>query len=85
MLSHSVVSSSCQARGLQVLLSMEFSRQEYCSGWPFPSPGDLPGGIEPLFPALQAILYYLSHQGSLGHSPWGGKRVGHNLATEQQQ
>ena len=22
--------------------SMEFSRQEYCSGLPFPSPGDLP-------------------------------------------
>ena len=22
--------------------SMEFSRQEYWSGWPFPSPGDLP-------------------------------------------
>ena len=28
------------------------------------------------------IIYSLSHQGSLGHSPWGGKRVGHNLATE---
>ena len=23
-------------------MSMEFSRQEYWSGWPFPSPGDLP-------------------------------------------
>ena len=23
-------------------MSMEFSRQEYCSGSPFPSPGDLP-------------------------------------------
>ena len=35
--------------------SMEFSRQEYWSGWPFPSPGDLPNpGIEPGFPALQA-------------------------------
>ena len=29
-------------------LSMEFSRQEYWSGLPFPSPGDLPDpGIEP--------------------------------------
>ena len=28
---------------------MEFSRQEYWSEWPFPSPGDLPDpGIEPL-------------------------------------
>ena len=26
----------------QVLLSMEFSRQEYWNGLPFPSPGDLP-------------------------------------------
>ena len=36
-------------------LSMEFSRQEYWSGLPFPFPGDLPDpGIEPRSPALQA-------------------------------
>ena len=35
--------------------SMEFSRQEYWSGLPFPSPEDLPNpGIEPGSPALQA-------------------------------
>ena len=35
--------------------SMEFSRQEYWSGLPFSSPGDLPDpGIEPESPALQA-------------------------------
>ena len=35
--------------------SMEFSRQEYWSGLPFPSPGDLPHpGIEPGSPTLQA-------------------------------
>ena len=35
--------------------SMELSRQEYWSGLPFPSPGDLPHpGIEPGSPALQA-------------------------------
>ena len=35
--------------------SMGFSRQEYWSGWPFPSPGDLPDpGIEPRSPTLQA-------------------------------
>ena len=35
--------------------SMEFSRQEYWSGLPFPSPGDLPNpGIEPGSPALEA-------------------------------
>ena len=34
---------------------MEFSKQEYWSGFPFPSPGDLPNpGIEPGSPALQA-------------------------------
>ena len=35
--------------------STEFSRKEYWSGLPFPSPGDLPDpGIEPRSPALQA-------------------------------
>ena len=35
--------------------SMGFSRQESCSGLPFPSPGDLPDpGIEHGSPALQA-------------------------------
>ena len=34
---------------------MEFSRSEYWSGWPFPSPEDLRNpGIEPRSPALQA-------------------------------
>ena len=34
---------------------MEFSRQEYWSGLPIPSPGDLPdSGIKPRSPALQA-------------------------------
>ena len=36
-------------------LPMEFSRQEYWSGLPLPSPGDLPEpGIEPGSPSLQA-------------------------------
>ena len=39
----------------QASLSMGLSRQEYWSGLPFPSPGDLPEpGIEPRSPALQA-------------------------------
>ena len=39
----------------QAPLSMEFSRQEYWSGLPFPSPEDLPDpGIGPGFPALEA-------------------------------
>ena len=36
------------------VLSMEFSRPEYWSGKPFPSPGDLPSpGIKPRSPRLQ--------------------------------
>ena len=39
----------------QVPPSVGFSRQEYWSGLPFPSPVDLPDpGIKPGFPALQA-------------------------------
>ena len=39
----------------QAPLFMGFSRQEYWSGLPFPSPGDFPDpGIEPGCPALQA-------------------------------
>ena len=38
----------------QAPLSMEFPRQEYWSGLPFTSPGDLPEpGIKPRSPALQ--------------------------------
>ena len=37
----------------QALRSMGFSRQDYWSGLPFPSPGDLPNpGIKPGSPAL---------------------------------
>ena len=59
--SHSVVPNSLQPHGLyctpldQAPVSMEFSRQEYWSGLPFPSPGDLFNpGIGPKFPALLA-------------------------------
>ena len=39
----------------QAPLSMGLSRQEYWSGLPFPSPGDLPEpGIKPWSPALKA-------------------------------
>ena len=41
--------------GYQAPPSMGFSRQEYWSGLPFPSPGDLPDpGIEPGSPTFQA-------------------------------
>ena len=39
----------------RLLWSLEFSRQEYCSGLPSPSPGYLPNpGIKPDSPTLQA-------------------------------
>ena len=47
----------------QIPLPMAFSRQEYWSGLPFPSPGDLAEtGIEPVCPAWQADSLPLSHQ-----------------------
>ena len=47
---------SCQAP-----LSMEFSRQKYWSGLPFPSPGDLPDpGTGPVSPALAGIFLTLN-------------------------
>ena len=40
----------------QAPLSMEFSRQEYWSGLPFPPPGDPPSsGIEPESPVSPAL------------------------------
>ena len=40
----------------QALLSVEFSRQEYWSGLPFPSPGNLPNqGVEPMFPTSPTL------------------------------
>ena len=49
----------------QAPLSLEFFRQEYWSGLPFPFPGHLPDpGIKPASPALQEDSLLLSHQGS---------------------
>ena len=57
----SSVAQSCpalcdpMALACQAPLSMKFSRPEYWSGLPFPSPGDLPNpGIVSRSPALQA-------------------------------
>ena len=45
----------------QAPLSMGFSRQEYWSGLPVPSPGDLPDpGIEPESPALAGGFFTIS-------------------------
>ena len=65
---------------------MEFSRPEYWSGQPFPSPGEPPDpGIEPGSPALQAdsLPTYPGKKGwrvitvvDLGR-PWTGTSQGH--------
>ena len=50
---------------------MEFSRQEYWSGLPFPSAGDLPEpGIEPRSPTLQAVA--LLSEPPTRPNPWAG-------------
>ena len=55
-MSHSFTILGTIAR--QAPLSMGFSRQEYWSGLPFPSPGDHPNpGIKRASPVL-AILYH---------------------------
>ena len=62
----------------QVPLSMGFFRQEYWSGLPFPSPGDLPNpGIKPestVSPALQMDSFLLIHWGSR-HKDCGGPLI----------
>ena len=56
---------------LQVPLSRRFTRQEYWSGLPFPSPGDLPHpGIELRSPAL--------HVDSLPAEPQGKPKAAEN-------
>ena len=54
----------------QAPLSVGFSRQEYWSGLPFPSPGDLPNpGIKPMSPALAGGFFTIEPP---------GKPSGHN-------
>ena len=58
----------------QAPLSMGFSRQEYWSGLPFPSAGDLPDpGIEPRSPALAGTPFTTEPPGKpiteRGHIP----------------
>ena len=54
--------------------SMGFSRQEYWSGLPFPSPGDLPNpGIEPGSPAFQADTLTSESPGKQNYTKEGCK------------
>ena len=66
-LSHVWLFATPRTVAYQASLSMGFSRQEYWSGLPFPSPGDLPNpGIECRSPALQADVLPSEPQGMTG-------------------
>ena len=58
---------------------MEFSRLQYWSGQPFPSPGDLPNpGTEPRSPTLQAASLPAEPQGK----PKGPSRKVENIIRQ---
>ena len=60
------VTQLCPVICNQVPLSMEFSKQEYWSVMPFPSPGELPNPeIEPGSPALQVLSLPFEPPGKL--------------------
>ena len=65
---------SLQPHGLQPAkapLSMEFPRQQYESGLPFPSPGDLPSpGTEPASATLAGRFFTAEPLGRLKGSQW---------------
>ena len=62
---------------------MEFSRQEYWCGLPFPSPGDLPyTGIEPRSPALQAEALPFEPPGNSLVCPNVHRSLDHAAITE---
>ena len=66
VLSHVRLLATPWAVARQPPLSMGVPRQEYWSGLPFPSPGDLPDpGIEPGSPALQADSLLSEPPGSI--------------------
>ena len=62
----------------QTPLSMGFSRQEYWSGLPFPSPGYLPNsGIEPMTLASPALAgrFFTTVSPGKSHSSWISQRA----------
>ena len=68
LLIHIWVFATPSTEAHQAPLSMGFSRQEYWSGLPFPSPGDFPNpGSNPGLPYCRQIPYYLSHPGKPLH------------------
>ena len=62
LLSHVQIFETLWTVAFKAPLSMEFSREEYWSGLPFPPPGDLPDPeemrVEPTFPALTGGFFF---------------------------
>ena len=66
--------------------SMRFSRQECCSGLPFPSPGDLPNpGIEPRSPALQADALPSEPPGKLPYTMKRATQMNHGMPVDKRK
>ena len=64
---------------------MGFPRQEYWSGLPFPSPGDLPNqGIEPRSPTLQVDSLQLEPQGKPKNTGVGSLSLLHRIFPNQE-
>ena len=60
--------ATIRAIAYQAPLSAGFTRQEYWSGLPFPSPGDVPDpGIEPVSPGLAGRFFTIEPSGKPGH------------------
>ena len=81
VLSHVQLSVTLWTVANQTPLSTKFSRQEHWSGFPFPTPGDLPNpGIKPASPAMAGRFFILEPPGkpkcsiisfvSLSSAPW---------------
>ena len=61
-----------------------FSRQEFWSGLPFPSPGDLPDpGIKPGSPSLKADSLPASYKGSPQRSQWATAKIQHRVEKQK--
>ena len=68
VLGHIQLFATLWTGGHQAPLSMGFSRQEYWTGLPFPTPGDLPDpGIEPASPALAGRFSLTALPGEPGY------------------
>ena len=86
-----LVAQSCQTLcspwtiARQATLSMEFPRQEYWSGQPFPSPGYLPNpGIEHRSPTLQADSFPAEPQGKPKNIGVGSLSLPQKIFTTQE-